>query len=196
VIRSARIPTTIVDMSIPTDSVLQAASGVTPGAHRLAHLLAMITLPSGLWRIALVAGLPVANAAIVLPFSERVQIVGLPLLAEVLALLSLGLVQRWGEILPGWLPLVGGRPIHRLAATIPAALGAAALTGIWTFAVVNVWSGTTSGGLDYFFPTVAQKVILLVCYVPLLAWGPLLAVLTVAYFRRRTPAPTVEAGGA
>ncbi|MEV0954022.1 hypothetical protein [Promicromonospora sp. NPDC050249] len=182
-------------MSIPTDSMLRAASGVTPRAHRLAHLLAVITLPSGLWRIALVAGLPVANAAIVLPFPERVQIVGLSLVAEVLALLSLGLVQRWGEILPGWLPLVGGRPIHRLAATIPAALGAAALTGIWTFAVVNVWSGTTSGGLDYFFPTVAQKVILLVCYVPLLAWGPLLGVLTVAYFRRRTPAPPVEVGG-
>jgi hypothetical protein len=196
VIPSARIPTTIDDMSISTDSMPRAASGVTPGAYRLAHVLAMITLPSGLWRIALVAGLPVANAAIVLPFSERVQIVGLSLVAEVLALLSLGLVQRWGEILPEWLPLVGGRPVHRLAATVPAALGAAALTGIWTFAVVNVWRGTTSGGLDYFFPTVAQKVILLVCYVPLLAWGPLLAVLTVAYFRRRTPAPPVEAGGA
>jgi hypothetical protein len=193
VIRSARIPTTIDDMSIPTDSLLRPAPGVTPGAHRLAHLLALITLPSGLWRIALVAGLPVANTAIVLPFSERVQIVGLSLVAEVLALLSLGLVQRWGEIVPSWLPLVGGRPIHRLAATIPAALGAAALTGIWTFAVVNVWSGTTSGGLDYFFPTVAQKVILLVCYVPLLAWGPLLAVLTVAYFRRRTPVLPVGA---
>ncbi|GAA4703066.1 hypothetical protein APR04_000464 [Promicromonospora umidemergens] len=173
-------------MSSSIDSMLRSATGVTPGAHRLAHVLALITLPSGLWRIALVAGLPVVNTTIVLPFSERVQIVGLSVFAELLALLSLGLVQRWGEVVPGWLPLVGGRPIHRIAATVPAALGAAALTGIWTFAVVNVLRGTTSGALDFYFPTVVQKVVLLVCYVPLLAWGPLLAVLTVAYFRRRT----------
>jgi hypothetical protein len=175
-------------MSLSTKSLLLPAAGVTPAARRLAHFLALITLPSGLWRIALVAGLPVANTAIALPFSERVQIVGLSLVAEVLALLSLGLVQRWGEVVPGWLPLVGGRPIHRLAATVPAALGATALTVLWTFATVNMLRGTVSGGFDYLFPTVLQKVVLLVCYVPLLAWGPLLAVLTVAYFRRRTPA--------
>ena len=173
-------------MRAATDPMLRPATGVTVGARRLAHVLALITLPSGLWRIALVAGLPVVNTAIVLPFSERVQIVGLSVFAEMLALLSLGLVQRWGEVVPGWLPLIGGRPIHRLTATVPAALGAIALTGVWTFAVVNVLSGTTSGGLDFFFPTVMQKVILLACYVPLLAWGPLLAVLTVAYYRRRT----------
>ena len=179
-------------MSFPTDSLLHPAAGATAFARRLAHVLALITLPSGLWRIALVAGLPVANTAIVLPLSERVQIVGLSLVAEALALLSLGLVQRWGEVLPRWVPFLGGRPIHRLAATVPAALGATALTGIWTFAVVNVLSGTAGGGLDYFFPTVAQKVVLLVCYVPLLAWGPLLAVLTVAYYRRRTPDRVAE----
>lgn len=173
-------------MSTSIDSMLRPATGVTPGAHRLAHVLALITLPSGLWRIALVVGLPVVNTAIVLPFSERVQIVGLSVFAELLALLSLGLVQRWGEVLPGWLPLVGGRPIHRFAATVPAALGAAALTGLWTFAVVNVMRGTASGALDFYFPTVVQKAVLLVCYVPLLAWGPLLAVLTVAYYRRRS----------
>ncbi|WP_460888725.1 hypothetical protein [Promicromonospora xylanilytica] len=131
-------------MSAPTESLLRPAPGATSGARRLAHVLALITLPSGLWRIALVVGLPVVNTAIVLPFSERVQIVGLSVFAELLALLSLGMVQRWGEVLPGWLPLVGGRPIHRFAATVPAALGAAALTGLWTFAVVNVMRGTAS----------------------------------------------------
>lgn len=174
-------------MSYSTDSLLRPAPGVGPAWRRLAHALALITLPSGLWRIALVAGLPVASTAVILPFSERVQIVSLSLVAEVLALLSLGLVQRWGEVLPHWLPLIGGRPIHRLAATVPAALGAVALTWVWTFAAVNLLARTSSGALDHFFPTVAQKAILLACYLPLLAWGPLLAVLTVAYFRRRTP---------
>lgn len=174
-------------MNTSTESMLRPAPGVGLGTRRLAHVLAVITLPSGLWRIALVAGLPVANTAIVLPLSERVQIVSLSLVAEVLALLSLGLVQRWGEVVPRWLPLVGGRPIHRLVAAVPAALGAVALTGICTFATVNLVGRTGSGALDYFFPTVAQKAVLLVCYLPLLAWGPLLAVLAVAYFRRRTP---------
>lgn len=158
-----------------------------PGIRRLAHAVALLTLPSGLWRIALVLGLPVASTAVAIPFGERVQIVGLSLAAEVLALLSLGLVQRWGEALPGWLPVVGGRPVHRLAATVPAALGSIALTVIWTFAAVNLMGGTFGGNLDFLFPTPAQKVLLAVCYTPLLAWGPLLAVLTVAYYRRRSP---------
>lgn len=175
-------------MTSATISSADLSPDASPAMRRLAHAVALITLPSGLWRIALVVGLPVANTAIVLPLSERLQIVALSLVAEVLALLSLGLVHRWGEVVPAWLPVLGGRPVHRLAATVPAALGATALTGIWTFAVVNVVSGTSGGGLDFFFPTLTQKALLLVCYVPLLAWGPLLGVLTVAYYRRRRPA--------
>ena len=174
-------------MNTSTIATTGSVPDASPGTRRLAHLVALLTLPSGLWRIALVFGLPVANTAIAIPLAERVQIVGLSLVAEVLALLSLGLVQRWGEVVPEWLPLIGGKPVHRLAATIPAAFGSVALTVIWTFAAVNLMGGTFSGSLDFLFPTIAQKLVLAVCYVPLMAWGPLLAVLTVACYRRRTP---------
>ncbi|MFD3873081.1 hypothetical protein [Streptomyces sp. NPDC058623] len=46
---------------------------------------------------------------------------------EALALLTLGPVQPWGEVVPRWIPLIGGRPVRPLAAVIPALLGAAAL---------------------------------------------------------------------
>ena len=186
-IREADRATSIDGMNTSTVATAPPAVEAGPGIRRLAHVVALLTVPSGLWRIALVLGLPVASTAVAIPFGERVQIVGLSLVAELLALLSLGLVQRWGEVLPAWLPVVGGRPVHRLAATVPAALGSMALTAIWTFAAVNLMGGTFGGDLDFLFPTFTQKVLLAVCYTPLLAWGPLLAVLTVAYFRRRAP---------
>ncbi|WP_125778320.1 hypothetical protein [Antribacter gilvus] len=172
-------------MTIAPEKFHAPATGARRGTHRLAHVVALLTLPSGLWRIALVAGLPVVSAAIVLPLGERIYIVSLSLVSEAVALLALGLVQHWGEVAPRWLPIIGGRPVHRLAATIPAALGSAALTGIWTFAAIGLANGFANGTLYEFFPTDAQRTILVLCYAPLLAWGPLLGVLTVAYFRRR-----------
>ncbi|MFD6228995.1 hypothetical protein ACFWFZ_19300 [Streptomyces sp. NPDC060232] len=44
--------------------------------------------------------------------------------------MSLGLVRRWGEELPRWIPRLGGRRFHPLVAVVPAAPGALALTGI------------------------------------------------------------------
>ncbi|MFI2486971.1 hypothetical protein ACH47X_08685 [Promicromonospora kroppenstedtii] len=181
------VATATSSLTAPPARTAPPAGEAGPGIRRLAHAVALLTVPSGLWRIALVLGLPVASTAVAIPLGERVQIVGLSLVAELLALLSLGLVQRWGEVLPDWLPVVGGRSVHRLAATAAAALGSIALTVIWTFAAVNLMNGTFGGNLDFLFPTLAQKVLLAVCYTPLLAWGPLLAVLTVAYYRRRPP---------
>lgn len=41
-----------------------------------------------------------------------------------LALLTLGLVHDWGERVPGWVPLLGGRTVPTRAAVFPAAAGA------------------------------------------------------------------------
>ncbi|GAB2844196.1 hypothetical protein GCM10027176_54850 [Actinoallomurus bryophytorum] len=69
-----------------------------------------------------------------------------------------------------------------MAAVVPAALGAFAVTAVWTFAAVNfpnLADGPAGlGGLSLWA--------VYVCYAPLLAWGPLLAGVTVAYHRRRT----------
>jgi hypothetical protein len=145
-----------------------------------AHVVSLLTLPSGVWRIALVLGAPLMAAGPV-PLGEKIGIVLLSVLLEGLALLTLGLVQPWGEVCPRWLPLIGGRRVPPLAATVPALTGAVALTLLWTLTFLN----TTRGDFfSHFNPL--QTVIVVACYLPLIAWGPLLAVVAIAYQRRRS----------
>lgn len=155
------------------------ALNVSARIRRIAHLVPLLTLPSGLWRIALVIGLPVAEVDTG-GFWVKVYIVSLSVVSEGAALMTLGLVQPWGEIAPRWIPVIGGRPIRPLAAFIPAMTGAMTLTALWTWAF---WGMAGSDFYTYFDDP--QGVIVTLCYLPLLAWGPLLAVVAVAYLRRR-----------
>ncbi len=162
---------------------MNALPDVPRWAVLAAHAVPLVTLPSGLWRIALVAGLPVAPPDGDVSFGEDLYVLSLTVVSEALALLTLGLVRSWGDVVPRWIPLLGGRRVRPLAAVVPALLGATALTGlaVWFFCApyVNpdqaVWQGTP-----------AQDALLAACYLPLLAWPPLLAAVTVAYYRRRT----------
>ena len=59
-----------------------------------------------------------------------------------------------------------------------------ALTLLWGMAFYNAVTGT-------FFDTFGgpvQRCLVAACYAPLLAWGPLLAAVTIAYYRRRSGA--------
>ncbi|KUH35852.1 MULTISPECIES: hypothetical protein [Streptomyces] len=145
-----------------------------------AHAVPLVTLPSGLWRIALAAGLPVAEQPVEGGW-EIAYVVGLSVLSELLALLTLGLVQGWGEVVPRWVPLLGGRGVRPLAAVVPALLGAAGLTGLAAYGFYAQAAGLGDGSIG----TPAQDALLLVCYLPLLTWPPLLVAVTVAYHRRR-----------
>lgn len=49
-------------------------------------------------------------------------VLGLSVLSEAITLLALGLVRPWGEVLPRWVPLLGGRPLPRLAVVVPGRL--------------------------------------------------------------------------
>ncbi|MGR6318087.1 hypothetical protein Q2K19_02425 [Micromonospora soli] len=153
-------------------------------AVRVAHLIPLLTLPSGLWRIALVAGVPLGlseAAASARPgLGERVYIVSLSLVSEALALLALGLVRRWGEVFPRRLPLLGGRRVPPSFAVTVATAGAVALILIWGYAA---WGVVVRGDDAGFTPP--GLALLLACYSPLLLWGPLLLALTYAYHRRR-----------
>ncbi|WP_206077886.1 hypothetical protein [Prauserella endophytica] len=71
------------------------------------------------------------------------------------------------------------RQADQVAAIVPAALGAVAVEAIWLFA----FRDPTLAGLE--FTGDGWKALLLACYLPLLLWGPLLAAVTVAYYRRR-----------
>ena len=76
--------------------------------------------------------------------------------------------------------MIGGRRLRPLAVIVPAATGALLLALIWGYAFRD-------------FPRMDQlemshtgwKVLLVAAYAPLLAWAPLLAAVTYAYWRRR-----------
>ncbi|WP_449337557.1 hypothetical protein [Streptomyces griseus] len=156
-----------------------------PWAVRSAQLITLIVLPTALWRLAMVLGSPSGyTAAGFVPFDTpgaKLWMLTLSVVCELLALLSLGLVRPWGETVPRCIPRVGGRRVRPLAAVVPAAAGALALTAIW--AAMPLWwtyphtDMTPTGGL-----------LVGVIYQPLVLWGPLLGAVTVSYYRRTRPA--------
>ena len=154
-----------------------------------AHLVALTVLPAGIWRVVLGSGVTMgftraALEADDMPGWGTVSVVFLSLLTEGLALLTLGLVRPWGEVVPGWVPRLRGRRIPPRAVVIPATIGGFLLTAIWGFAFAGllgvhesaVWDEISGNG---------WRALMIGCYVPALFWGPLLLWLTHAYWRRR-----------
>ncbi|GCE02014.1 hypothetical protein [Embleya hyalina] len=160
-------------------------------AVRAAHVAVLSTVPSGLWRIAGAAGIPLGFGQDDLlhesnfPSRYSFYLVGLSILAELVALLTLGLVRRWGEVVPRWIPYLGGRPINRWAATIPALLGAAVLCTVGVIGTLTWNSPENMGAPDS--PSGAAYWVMTLAYAPLLLWGPALTITAVAYFRRHSP---------
>jgi hypothetical protein len=176
---------------MPTTNTARTPPGTPQPAPRwvvwLAHAVPLCALPASLWRIGMIFGLVGVPGAT--SVGQALAIVALSLVTEGLALLTIGLVRPWGEVLPRWLPLVGGRPVRVWAAVTAASLGAAALTLLWSYALINYLLHytpvLTSSGPPLPHTGWAGLGVQL-CYSPLVAWGPLLAIVTVAYYLRRT----------
>jgi hypothetical protein len=150
-----------------------------------AHGAALTALPAGLWRLTLVFGYHGG-------YTEQgfrdghftgwgmPYMIFLSMATELAALLTLGLVQPWGEVPPRWIPFVGGRTLAPKIVVRIAAAGAVILIALWT-QLLFWWAiphhGMTTMGSD----------VLGVIYLPLVAWGPLLAAVTVSYRRRHRP---------
>ncbi|MET7801156.1 hypothetical protein [Streptomyces decoyicus] len=173
-------------------AVHEPVAGVSRRMQLVARVLPFTVLPAGIWR------LPVAfDEGIGL--GERAYVVLLSVLSEVLACTAFGLVARWGEVFPRWIPFLGGRRVPTKAAVIPAAIGATILTFLFTLLfLVSEIRGTTVRGdvLSAGSPSRAggwETAWFCFCYAPLTLWGPLLAVLTVAYWKRRSAAGNVPA---
>lgn len=155
-------------------------------ARRAAVLAVLTTIPSALWRIAMAVGIPVGVSEEVLserygfPGRGTVYVFGLSFMLIGLASLTLGLVQRWGEVVPRWMPLIGGRRVPPMAAVVPASAGAGLLTLLWVNVMANFGLVAEEFGLEG-----AAQAVVVACYAPLLLWGPLLAAVTVSYYRRR-----------
>ncbi|WP_410579054.1 hypothetical protein [Amycolatopsis sp. lyj-108] len=172
--------------------------GVPRWAKVAAYAIPFVVLPSGLWRIMTVVfhiGDDAAHGAGQLPswLPGPVYVIALSVVSELIAFTAVGLIAEWGEVLPRWIPLLGGRKIPPLAAVVPAALGATILTVLWTTAYATSLAGLTLQGdpLPDDFPTESlhgwQLAFFELTYAPLLLWGPLLAAVCFAYWRRRRP---------
>ncbi|WP_327130337.1 hypothetical protein OG311_02090 [Streptomyces sp. NBC_01343] len=158
---------------------------VPPWASILAHAIPLLLLPQCLWRLPFAFGFEMGlDADGAMPSSLWVSVpyvFGLSLITEGLALLSFGLVRAWGEVAPGWLPFIGGKRINPFAAIIPATLGGLGATAFWAPVLLS-WlgvgeaAGFSSGG----WQTLAH-----LCIAPGMLWGPLVLVLTCAYYARR-----------
>ncbi|MGB2567525.1 hypothetical protein ACPFP2_03580 [Micromonospora citrea] len=160
-------------------------------ARWAAYAVPLLVLPSGIWRLALGAGVPVGftgelGRLYAAPGWITPYVVALTVVAEAAALLTLGLVRPWGEVVPAGVPRFGGRPLPTWCVVGAAALGVAALTAI-AVPTVALWNGPENMG-DPDAPQGIAGVVMTACYAPMLAWPPLLAAVTVAYWRRRRAA--------
>ncbi|MEV0403486.1 hypothetical protein [Actinoallomurus sp. NPDC050550] len=165
-------------------------------ARIAAYTIPFTVLPSSLWRVAAVTfHAPIARGeqgSGELPswLPMELYVVVLSIFSELLAFTAVGLISAWGEVFPRWVPGLRGRNVPVLAAVIPAAIGAGVLTFMWTSAMAAVSLGRDVRGrpLPPDFPLSLHDwkgVLAVAAYAPLLLWGPLLAAVTVAYWKRR-----------
>ncbi|KUJ67389.1 hypothetical protein ACZ90_28310 [Streptomyces albus subsp. albus] len=166
--------------------------GVSAWTRRLAYAVPLVVLPSSLWRLPAMfdSGIGVG---------ERLYVPLLSVVSELLAFTAIGLVARWGEVFPRWLPRLRGRRVPVRLAVVPAVMGAMVLTVMFSLVTpITTVMGKTIRG-DELPPdapgqgTGIASVWFYSCYAPLVLWGPLLAVLTAAYWRRRRRADGVSA---
>ncbi|MER7000333.1 hypothetical protein [Streptomyces sp. NPDC000410] len=176
-------PDTDAGSDIPRD-----ATALTPRWVVLAaSAVPLVVLPSGLWRMAMAVGIPVGwSGELAKDWQPGLEtssyIILLTLVTEGIAFLTVGLVRPWGERVPSWLPVLGGRRIPVWVVVVPAALGALAATAV-TLPMFLGGMPADAGGPDG--PQGVAAWIMNACYVPLLLWGPLVAVVTAAYVWRR-----------
>ncbi|MEV4108452.1 hypothetical protein [Nonomuraea sp. NPDC049695] len=178
----------------------RTAAGVPRWAVLAAYAIPLVVLPSSLWRIAgFVLHVPLVEFGPTPPGGLEGLAGGwwyimlLSVVSEAAAFLAVGLVSEWGEAWPGWVPVLRGRPVPVMAAVIPAGLGALALL-IFPYAMtMGVFGLKLNGDPTGLVTHGWQTVIFNVTYWPLAAWSPLLALVTVHYYRRRTASPRPSA---
>ncbi|MDH6112136.1 hypothetical protein P3T36_006837 [Kitasatospora sp. MAP12-15] len=173
----------------------RTAVGVPRWAVWTAYATTLTTLPSCVWRIVAInlhgpllerSATVVHGHGLVL-FTGLWYVVALSIVSEGLAYLTVGLVSEWGEVVPRWIPGLGGRRVPILAAVVPAGLGAAVLSVLFPYTLLMLSLGRMVNGTRGTGVVVHgwQAVVFAVSYAPLAAWGPLLGTVTVHYYRRR-----------
>ena len=173
--------------------------GVPRWARNAACAVPYTVLPASLWRIALCTfHVPIGRGDIGSGLAPSgvpgvplgLYVIVLSVISELLAFTAVGLVSAWGEVFPGWIPVLGGRRVPTLAAVVPAALGAVVLTLLWTWVAVSFSLGMRINGRPLGSDSVLsfadwKGLVAIIAYAPLLLWGPLLGAVTIGYWKRR-----------
>ncbi|WP_147431986.1 hypothetical protein [Motilibacter peucedani] len=108
------------------------------------------------------------------------------MLTEALGLLTLGLVSPWGEVLPQWVPVLGGRRVPPVLVVAVATAGGLAVC-LFTGASAWMWTGPENNG-DPEAPNGLAGAVMTAAYAPLLLWGPALLAVTADFAcRHRRP---------
>lgn len=92
--------------------------------------------------------------------------------------LTLGLISRWGEVFPRWVPVLSGRAVPVMLAVVPGTLVAAVIT----ISAPGMLLGPIESGE-------VREVAFMLFFFPFPVWGPLLGAAVFAYWLRRTRAP-------
>ncbi|MBO0651624.1 hypothetical protein J1792_02025 [Streptomyces triculaminicus] len=159
---------------------------VTRWAERTAHLIPLLGLPVCLWRLPIAFGYMMGIG--LEPPSEPLwftipYVFGLSLLSEAFALLCFGLVRPWGEVVPRWIPRIGGRRVPPFAVIVPATLAGLGLTALladWVLCTFGL-AGFSNPDFDNAgWASLANTVSGL-----FVLWGPLVLAQTYGYYRRR-----------
>ncbi|GGS12317.1 hypothetical protein GCM10010221_06110 [Streptomyces parvus] len=154
----------------------------------------LLLLPACLWRLPFAVHFEmgqVQTGGMPAYWLSVPYVLGLSVLTEVIAILTVGLVRGWGEAAPAWIPLIGGRRVRPLAAFVPAVLGGLILTVLFTAVPLGDDRSLTLYGVvdNVGYSSDAWELLATVCVAPIAAWGPVTIALAIAYYRRRTARP-------
>ncbi|MFJ3923449.1 hypothetical protein [Streptomyces sp. NPDC090022] len=157
-------------------------------AVRAAWAAPLGVLPSSVWRVT-VAFTDGHNP------TEIAYMAVLSCVTVALALLTVGLVQSWGETFPRWIPGAAGRPVPARVVTRIARAGGVLLVLITLYGALNNIFGFVERGPqliheDREYEQPAAWVTYL--YLPAVAWGFLVLLVAGDYARRTTPSTDPE----
>lgn len=151
-----------------------------------AYAAFLVVVPSAVWRAAVVWGWLPGTGALrsdILATSGAGYVLGLSVVQLLTGFLAVGLVSRWGVEVLGWRP-------NRFAVLAAALLGALGATLIFT---VSMTTELLSGARpDKGLVTGSALDLMIVCYAPIVLWGPLVGVAAFDYARRTRRSATRE----
>ena len=167
-------------------------------AHAAAWASVACVTPSAIWRTAVGVGIDLGWSADQLerqhlPGTGTVYVITLSAASLVGAALTLRLVRPDGDLVPGWVPVLGGRRVP-VPVVVAVSLAGALVVGWVAMMSVRSWD-QVSGFADQ--PGSRWALLMAACYAPALLWAPLLLAVTASYARRnaRSGRPSRVAGG-